>query len=74
MINDIFTIEIQDNKAHYNDDILVLDEEFPIYNVGEDRCNLYFKFNKETIEVRTEFCHGIYGGFGVTFDGTYKKN
>ena len=73
MINDIFIIEIQDNKAHYNDDTLVLDEEFPLYKEGEKRCILYFKFNKETIEVRTEFCHGIYGGFGVLFDGIYKS-
>jgi hypothetical protein len=73
MTNDIFIIEIKDNKSHYNDDILVLDEEFPIYNEGEERCNIYFKFNKETIEVKTKFCHLIYGGFGVFFDGIYEK-
>jgi len=73
MLADHFVIEITDNKAYYTDDVLILDEEFPLYNEGEERCNLYFKFNKETIEVKTEFCHGIYGGYGVFFDGTYKK-
>ena len=74
MTNDVFVIEVKDNEAHYNDhDLQVLDEELPLYCDGEERCNVYFRFDKETIKVRTEFCNMIYGGFGVSFDGTYKK-
>ena len=73
MINDIFIIEIKDNLAHYNDDLLVLDEEFPIYNDGEERCNVYFQFIKNKILVKTEYCHLIYAGFGVSFAGIYER-
>jgi len=74
MLEDHFVIEIRDNKGYYSDDILVLDSELPIYNEGEERCKVYFKFEKNTIKVKTKACSLIYGGFGVTFDGTYKRN
>ena len=73
MNNEVFILEIKDGRAHYSDDVLVLDEEIPLYYEGEERCSVYFNFNNETIEVRTEFCRGIYAGFGVFFDGAYKK-
>ena len=68
------TIEVIDNKAYYNDDSLVEDGELPLYSEGEERCKVYFTFNKDSITVQTRDCNFIYGGFGVTFDGTYKKN
>ena len=73
MTEEFFRIEIKENKAYYSDDGLVLDEEFPLYNQGEERCKVYFTFNKDSITVQTKDCHLIYGGFGVAFDGIYKK-
>ena len=74
MLADHFVIEVIDNKAYYNDDSLVEDGELPLYSEGEERCKVYFTFNKDSITVQTRDCNFIYGGFGVTFDGTYKKN
>ena len=74
MLADHFVIEVRDNKGYYTDDDLVEDGELPIYNEGEERCKVYFTFNKDSISVKTKDCNFIYGGFGVTFDGTYKKN
>jgi regulation of enolase protein 1 (concanavalin A-like superfamily) len=74
MSEDFFILEIKDNKAYYSDDGLVLDEELPIYDKGEERCKVYFTFYQGSISVETVACAMIYGGFGVTFDGTYKKN
>ena len=74
MLADHFVIEVRDNKAYYSDDDLVEDGEFPIYREGEERCKVHFTFNKESITVQTQDCNFIYGGFGVVFDGTYKKN
>ena len=74
MLADHFVIEVRDNKAYYSDDDLVEDGELPIYREGEDRCKVYFTFNKNSIIVKTQDCDFIYGGAGVTFDGTYKKN
>ena len=74
MLADHFVIEVRDNKAYYSDDDLVEDGELPIYREGEERCKVYFTFNKESITVQTQDCNFIYGGFGVAFDGTYKKN
>lgn len=73
MSNSIFTIEIIKNKAYYNDDIQEFEEGWEIYRDGEDRCDVYFEFRKKSILVKTEFCSFIYGGFGVSFDGEYKK-
>ena len=74
MLADHFVIKVRDNKAYYSDDDLVEDGELPIYREGEDRCKVYFIFNKDSITVKTQDCDFIYGGAGVTFDGTYKKN
>ena len=74
MLADYFVIEVRGNKAYYNDDALVEDGELPLYSEGEERCKVYFTFNKDSITVQTRDCNFIYGGFGVTFDGTYKKN
>ena len=74
MLADHLVIEVRDNKAYYSDDDLVEDGELPIYREGEDRCKVYFIFNKDSITVKTQDCDFIYGGAGVTFDGTYKKN
>ena len=74
MLADYFVIEVRDNKAYYNDDALVEDGELPLYREGEERCKVYFAFNKDSITVKTQDCNFIYGGFGVAFDGTYKKN
>jgi len=74
MLGDYFTIEIKDNKAYYTDDALVLVDELPLYSEGEERCKVYFIFNEDSITVQTKACSFIYGGFGVAFDGVYKKN
>ena len=74
MLADHFVIETTDNKAYYTDDALVEDGELPLYREGEQRCKVYFTFNKGSITVQTKDCNLIYGGFGVAFDGTYKKN
>jgi hypothetical protein len=74
MLADHFVIEVIDNKAYYNDNSLVEDGELPLYSEGEERCRVYFSFCKDSIKVQTQHCNFIYGGFGVTFDGTYKKN
>ena len=73
MVNEFFTIEIKNNSAHYNDDTQVFEEGWSLYNEGEEKCNIYFQFNKNKIFVKTEDCHLIYAGFGVLFDGAYKK-
>ena len=57
-----FVIEVRDNKACYSDDNLVEDDELPIYRDGEDRCKVYFTFNKDSITVKTQDCDFIYGG------------
>jgi len=74
MLADHFTIEIKDSTAYYTDDVLVLVDGFPLYNEGEERCKVHFIFNEDSITVQTQDCNFIYGGFGVAFDGTYKKN
>ena len=74
MSEDRFEIQIRDNIGYYSDDTYVDDnEEFPLYNEGEERCKVLFEFDKETIRVKTTACSLIYAGFGVSFDGEYKK-
>ena len=73
MNNPVFTVKIVNNKAYYNDDIQEFEEGWGIYREGEDRCDVYFNFKEDLIIVKTDFCHLIYGGFGVTFDGEYIK-
>ena len=74
MHNEECIIEIKNNIAFYSDDVLVFDEEFPLYHEGEERCKVYFTFTKDSVSVQTEDCHLIYGGYGVLFDGDYKKS
>ena len=73
MDDEVFTIEVKNQKAKYSDDGREFSEEFPLYNEGEERCELYFEFTNNKIIVKTESCHFIYGGKGVLFDGVYKK-
>ena len=74
MMGEHFTIEIKDGTAYYTDEVLVLSDGFPLYNEGEDRCKVHFIFNEDFITVQTLDCNLLYGGFGVGFDGEYKKN
>jgi hypothetical protein len=73
MTEDRFKVQIIDNYGYYSDDILVEVDELPLYNEGEERCKVFFEFNKETIMVITKDCSMIYAGYGVYFDGEYKK-
>ena len=73
MVGEVFVIEIKDNKAYYNDDVQEFDKGWELYNEGEERCNVYFEFKTNEIIIRTEFCNLLYGGWGISFDGTYKK-
>ena len=74
MNNEVFIIEVKENQAVYSDDVLEFEEGRSIYNEGEERCKVYFEFNKYSIKVITEACSLIYGGFGVSFDGDYKED
>ena len=74
MSEDRFVIQIRDNVGYYTDDTYVEDDdEFRLYNQGEERCKVLFEFDKESIRVNTTACRMIYAGFGVSFDGEYKK-
>ena len=58
----------------YSDDVRELEEGWSLYREGEERRKVYFTFNKDSITVKTRNCNFIYEGFGVTFDGEYKRN
>ena len=73
MTEDRFIVQIKDNYGYYNDDKLVEVDDFPLYNEGEERCKVFFEFDKEIIRVITKDCSMIYAGYGVYFDGEYKK-
>ena len=73
MTEDRFIVQIKDNYGYYNDDKLVEVDDFPLYNEGEERCKVFFEFDKENIMVITKDCSMIYAGYGVYFDGEYKK-
>jgi len=73
MNDEVFVIEVKNKKAMYSDDGREFNEEFPLYNDGEERCELFFELTSNNITVKTENCHFIYGGKGVLFDGVYKK-
>ncbi len=73
MSGDRFKVQIIDNYGYYSDDILVEVDELPLYNEGEKRCKLFFEFDNQTIRVITKDCSMIYAGYGVYFDGEYKK-
>jgi hypothetical protein len=68
-----FVVQIIDNYGYYSDDILVEVDDFSIYKEGEERCKVFFEFGKGAIRVITKDCSMIYAGYGVYFDGEYKK-
>ena len=72
MNDEVFIIELDEKQAVYSDDLREFEEGWSIYSEGEQRCKVYFEFNKDTIKVKTEACSLIYAGFGVSFDGDYK--
>ena len=67
-----FTIKVQDSYAEYTDSKEKTIGGSSLYHEGEDPCKIFFKFSNNSIMVKTENCHLIYGGYGVLFDGTYK--
>ena len=71
MNNEVFIIEVKENQAVYSDDVREFEEGWSLYHEGEERCKVYFQFNKHSIKVKTEACSLVYGGFGVSFDGEY---
>ena len=73
MTEERFIVQIIDNYGYYTDDTLVEVDDFPLYKEGEERCKVFFEFGKETIRVITKDCSMIYAGYGVYFDGEYKK-
>jgi len=73
MTEERFIVQIIDNYGYYSDDILVEVDDLPLYNEGEERCKVFFEFGKGAIRVITKDCSMIYAGYGVYFDGEYKK-
>ena len=71
MNDEVFIIKVKDNQAVYSDDGREFEEGWSLYHEGEERCKVYFEYNKDSIKVKTEACSLIYGGFGVSFDGEY---
>ena len=71
MDDEVFIIEVKNQKAKYSDDGREFEEGWSLYHEGEERCKVYFEFNKDSVKVKTEACSLIYGGFGVSFDGEY---
>ena len=70
---DEFSIKIEEGYAEYTDSKEKTTDGSSLYHEGEDPCKIFFKFINNTIEVKTENCHLIYGGYGVLFDGGYSK-
>ena len=66
-----FTIEVKDNYAEYVDSKEKTADGSSLCHEGEEPCKILFNFSNNSIEVKTENCHLIYGGFGVLFDGEY---
>ena len=71
MNDEVFIIKVKGNQAVYSDDGREFEEGWSLYHEGEERCKVYFEYNKDSIKVKTEACSLIYGGFGVSFDGEY---
>jgi len=71
MNDEVFIIKVKDNQAVYSDDGREFEEGWSLYNEGEERCKVYFEFNKYSVKVKTRACSLVYGGFGVSFDGEY---
>ena len=74
MTEDRFIVQIIDNYGYYTDETLVEVDDLPLYNEGEERCKVFFEFDKEIIRVITKDCSMIYAGYGVYFDGEYKRS
>tara|TARA_B100000787_G_C16039540_1_gene226338 strand:- start:46 stop:663 length:618 start_codon:yes stop_codon:yes gene_type:complete len=74
MTEDRFIVQIIDNYGYYTDETLVEVDDLPLYNEGEERCKVFFEFDKKTINVITKDCSMIYAGYGVYFDGEYKRS
>ena len=68
------TIEVKDNYAEYADSKEKTADGFNLYHEGEEPCKILFNFSSNSIVVKTENCHLIYGGFGILFDGEYYHN
>lgn len=73
MNDEEFTIEVKDSYSEYTDSKEKTTDGYSLYHEGEDPCKIFFEFRDNNIIVKTEDCHLIYGGFGVLFDGDYKK-
>ena len=73
MSDEVFIIEIKNNKAEYSDDGREFEEGYELYLKNEERCKVYFEFGRDSVKVETSSCNMIYCGFGVSFDGFYKK-
>lgn len=71
MEGDVYVFDIVDNKAIYSDYGREYDNGESLYLEGEQRCKVYFEFNKNSINVDTEVCNIMYAGWGVSFDGEY---
>ena len=46
MNDEVFIIELDENQAVYSDDLREFEEGWSIYSEGEQRCKVYFEFNK----------------------------
>ena len=68
-----FTIEVKDSYAEFTDSKEKTIGGYSLYREGDDPCKIFFKFSNNSIIVKTENCHLIYGGFGVLFDGVYSR-
>ena len=73
MNDEVFIIKVKDNQAVYSDEGREFEEGWSLYHEGEERCKVYFEYNKDSIKVKTEACSLVYGGYGVSFDGLYKS-
>jgi len=73
MKDEVFLIEIKQEKAIYSDDGREFEEGWELYLEGEERCKVYFEFDDYLIKVKTFDCSFIYGGYGVSFDGDYLR-
>ncbi len=73
MNDEIFIIEIKNNKAEYSDDGREFEEGWELYLEDEERCSVLFEFGRGSVKVETKSCNMVYGGFGVSFDGLYQQ-
>ena len=74
MIGNSCKIIIEDEHAKYIDSKDKTTDGFRLYNESEEPCEVFFDFRENKIKIKTEYCHLIYGGYGVLFDGEYHHN